>query len=158
MGFPSIGIYSFELFTEYDVDHKAIVTYKMDYEKFIYRVFKYKFDGFYFEKSILDNLYKLNNETIKLITELESASFLLKGCWFGSGKIQPEEGEPNDQNILILKRIYLIEPTYLGIKYQLKRNNELKLMCEEFEKDRVLDPLTNYFNYLNKILEESYKS
>ncbi len=38
-------------FTEYDADHKAIVTYKMDYEKFIYRVFKYKFDGFYFEKS-----------------------------------------------------------------------------------------------------------
>lgn len=38
-------------FTEYDVDHKAIVTYKMDYEKCIYRVFKYKFDGFYFEKS-----------------------------------------------------------------------------------------------------------
>lgn len=36
-------------FTEYDADHKAIV--KMDYEKFIYRVFKYKFDGFYFEKS-----------------------------------------------------------------------------------------------------------
>ena len=38
-------------FTECDADHKAIVTYKMDYEKFIYRVFKYKFDGFYFEKS-----------------------------------------------------------------------------------------------------------
>ena len=38
-------------FTEYDAHHKAIVTYKMDYEKFIYRVFKYKFDGFYFEKS-----------------------------------------------------------------------------------------------------------
>lgn len=38
-------------FTEYDADHKAIVTYKMNYEKFIYRVFKYKFDGFYFEKS-----------------------------------------------------------------------------------------------------------
>ena len=38
-------------FTEYDADHKAIVTYKMDYEEFIYRVFKYKFDGFYFEKS-----------------------------------------------------------------------------------------------------------
>ena len=38
-------------FTEYDADHKAIVTYNMDYEKFIYRVFKYKFDGFYFEKS-----------------------------------------------------------------------------------------------------------
>lgn len=38
-------------FTEYDADYKAIVTYKMDYEKFIYRVFKYKFDGFYFEKS-----------------------------------------------------------------------------------------------------------
>ena len=38
-------------FTEYDADHKEIVTYKMDYEKFIYRVFKYKFDGFYFEKS-----------------------------------------------------------------------------------------------------------
>ena len=37
-------------FTEYDVDHKAIVTYKMDYEKFIYRVFKYKFDGFYIKK------------------------------------------------------------------------------------------------------------
>lgn len=37
-------------FTEYDVDHKAIVTYKMDYEKFIYRVFKYKFDGFFTKK------------------------------------------------------------------------------------------------------------
>lgn len=37
-------------FTEYDENHKAIATYKMDYEKFIYRVFKYNFDGFYFEK------------------------------------------------------------------------------------------------------------
>lgn len=38
-------------FTEYDEDHKAIATYKMDYEKFIYRVFKYNFEGFYFGKS-----------------------------------------------------------------------------------------------------------
>lgn len=38
-------------FTEYDKNHKAIATYKMDYEKFIYRVFKYNFDGFYFEKN-----------------------------------------------------------------------------------------------------------
>ena len=38
-------------FTEYDEDHKTIATYKMDYEKFIYRVFKYNFEGFYFGKS-----------------------------------------------------------------------------------------------------------
>ena len=38
-------------FMEYDADHKTIATYKMDYEKFIYRVFKYNFDGFYFGKS-----------------------------------------------------------------------------------------------------------
>lgn len=38
-------------FTEYDADHKAIATYKMDYEEFIYRVFKYNFEGFYFGKS-----------------------------------------------------------------------------------------------------------
>ena len=34
-------------FTEYDADHKAISTYKMDYEEFIYRVFKYNFEGYY---------------------------------------------------------------------------------------------------------------
>lgn len=39
------------VFTEYDENHKAIATYKMNYEKFIYRVFKYDFDGFYFEKN-----------------------------------------------------------------------------------------------------------
>lgn len=117
-----------------------------------------KNSGFYFDKCTLDNLYEFNNETIKLITELEGASFLLKGCWVGAGDIQPEEGEINDQDILIIKRIYLIEPTYLGIKYRLKQNNELKLICEEFEKDRILDPLTNYFNYLNKILKEYYKN
>ena len=38
-------------FMEYDADHKVIATCKMDYEKFIYRVFKYNFDGFYFGKS-----------------------------------------------------------------------------------------------------------
>lgn len=38
-------------FTEYDADHKAIATYKMDYEKFVYRVFKYNFEGYYFGKS-----------------------------------------------------------------------------------------------------------
>ena len=38
-------------FTEYDEDHKAIATYKMDCEDFIYRVFKYNFEGFYFGKS-----------------------------------------------------------------------------------------------------------
>lgn len=38
-------------FTEYDADHKAIATYKMDYEEFIYRVFKYNFEGYYFGKS-----------------------------------------------------------------------------------------------------------
>ena len=38
-------------FTEYDADHKAIATYKIDYEKFVYRVFKYNFEGFYFGKS-----------------------------------------------------------------------------------------------------------
>lgn len=113
--------------------------------------------GFYFDKSTLDNLYKLNNETIKLITELEDASFLLKGCWVGSGEIQPEKNEENDQNILIIKRIYLIEPTYLGIKYKLKENVELRLMCEEFEKDKISRPLTNFFNYLNEILKDAYR-
>lgn len=38
-------------FTEYDADHKAIATYKMDCEDFIYRVFKYNFEGYYFGKS-----------------------------------------------------------------------------------------------------------
>ena len=38
-------------FTEYDADHKAIATYKIDYEKFVYRVFKYNFEGYYFGKS-----------------------------------------------------------------------------------------------------------
>ena len=37
-------------FTEYDGNHKAVATYQMDTEKFIYRVFKYRFNGFYFSK------------------------------------------------------------------------------------------------------------
>ena len=37
-------------FTEYDENHKAIATYQMDTEKFIYRVFKYGFNGFYFSR------------------------------------------------------------------------------------------------------------
>ena len=39
------------MFSEYDENHKVIATYKMNYEKFIYRVYKYNFDGFYFEKN-----------------------------------------------------------------------------------------------------------
>ena len=39
------------IFTEYDENHKAIASYKIDYEKFVYRVFKYDFSGFYFEKN-----------------------------------------------------------------------------------------------------------
>ena len=41
------------LFGEYDKEHKLIASYKMDVEKFIYRVFKYDFDGFYFEDGII---------------------------------------------------------------------------------------------------------
>lgn len=36
------------VFTEYDENHQAITTYQMDVEKFIYRVYKYDFNGFYF--------------------------------------------------------------------------------------------------------------
>ena len=36
------------VFTEYDENHQAIATYQMDIEKFIYRVYKYDFNGFYF--------------------------------------------------------------------------------------------------------------
>lgn len=35
-------------FAEYDEDHELIASYKMNVEKFIYRVFKYDFEGFYF--------------------------------------------------------------------------------------------------------------
>ena len=36
------------VFTEYDENHEAITSYKMNAEKFIYRVYKYDFVGFYF--------------------------------------------------------------------------------------------------------------
>nr|WP_296263269.1 aryl-sulfate sulfotransferase [uncultured Merdimonas sp.] len=36
------------IFGEYDKDHELIAQYTMKAEKFIYRVFKYDFDGFYF--------------------------------------------------------------------------------------------------------------
>ena len=36
------------VFGEYDENHELITEYKMDTEKFIYRVFKYDFEGFYF--------------------------------------------------------------------------------------------------------------
>ena len=41
------------MFGEYDKDHRLIASYKMDMEKFIYRVYKYDFDGFYFEDGII---------------------------------------------------------------------------------------------------------
>lgn len=34
---------------EYDAEHNLIASYTMDVEKFIYRVYKYSFDGYYFE-------------------------------------------------------------------------------------------------------------
>ena len=37
-------------FQEYDSDHTLIQSFKMDSEKYIYRVYKYTFDGFYFNK------------------------------------------------------------------------------------------------------------
>lgn len=36
------------IFSEYDSDHKKIASFKMNMEKYIYRVYKYDFDGFYF--------------------------------------------------------------------------------------------------------------
>lgn len=39
------------VFTEYDENHQAIATYQMDIEKFIYRVYKYDFNGFYFSSA-----------------------------------------------------------------------------------------------------------
>lgn len=37
-------------FAEYDKDHELIASYTMNVEKFIYRVYKYNFDGFYFNR------------------------------------------------------------------------------------------------------------
>lgn len=37
-------------FAEYDAEHNLIASYTMDVEKFIYRVYKYSFDGYYFER------------------------------------------------------------------------------------------------------------
>lgn len=36
------------IFSEYDSDHKKFASFKMNIEKYIYRVYKYDFDGFYF--------------------------------------------------------------------------------------------------------------
>ncbi|WP_243000015.1 MULTISPECIES: hypothetical protein [Lachnospiraceae] len=36
-------------FAEYDAAHNLLASYTMDVEKFIYRVYKYSFDGYYFE-------------------------------------------------------------------------------------------------------------
>lgn len=36
------------IFSEYDSDHKKIASFKMNIEKYIYRVYKYDFDGFCF--------------------------------------------------------------------------------------------------------------
>ena len=35
-------------FGEYDEDHHLIAQFEMQVEKYIYRVYKYDFDGFYF--------------------------------------------------------------------------------------------------------------
>ena len=37
------------VFAEYDAEHNLIASYMMDVKKFIYRVYKYSFDGYYFE-------------------------------------------------------------------------------------------------------------
>ncbi|WP_270203485.1 MULTISPECIES: hypothetical protein [unclassified Coprococcus] len=36
-------------FAEHDAAHNLLASYTMDVEKFIYRVYKYSFDGYYFE-------------------------------------------------------------------------------------------------------------
>lgn len=37
-------------FAEYDEDHELIAAYTMNVEKFIYRVYKYDFEGFYYKQ------------------------------------------------------------------------------------------------------------
>lgn len=115
--------------------------------------------GFYFEEEELNQLYELNDKTINIYTELKSASLdLHAGLRNGAGSITPKKGELNDENILIIKRIYSIEPNFGGIKLNLNQNDELRLECKEFEKLKILDPLTNFSIYLNSILKEIYKS
>lgn len=115
-------------------------------------------DGFYFESgnSEIGKLYKLNNDLLDVITEIEFAGSMLKMCWIGSGTPSPDDGT-NDENELIIKRIYLIDPQYYGIRLQLDENAELKTKCQNYEKEKIYKPINNFFDYLNDLLRQIYK-
>ncbi|MBJ8476474.1 hypothetical protein [Acinetobacter bereziniae] len=115
--------------------------------------------GFYFGENSkeLKKLYELNNNTFDVITIIEGAAFSLETTMNGIGKIIPYEGEEDDQHALKLKRMYILNPNWIYVQDQLKKDKDLEKACKEFELNYLNKYSDEYFNYLNQLLNNLYK-
>lgn len=116
-------------------------------------------DGFYIgiDSNEIKKLYELNNSTLKIITDLESAAMQLEFCWIGNASIGKQEDEKDlDENTVILKRIFLISPTNIYVKMNLDRNPNLKEIFSDYEKEVIYKKLNDFYDYLNILLKEAY--
>ncbi|MGT2548991.1 MULTISPECIES: hypothetical protein [Acinetobacter] len=120
-------------------------------------------NSFYFgrDEGVIERLYELNNTTLEIINNLEGASFQLKSCWVGSGRISPyagEDYEEKDQFELLLKRIYLIEPNHLLVKHHPRLDQKLKDSCKSYENNSIEKPFNDFYKYLNQLLKTLYEN
>lgn len=116
-------------------------------------------DGFYIgvDSNEIKKLYELNNSTLDIITKLESAAMQLRFCWIGNATIDKQEDEKDqDDNTVILKRIFLISPTNICVKINLDRNPNLKEVFSDYEKEVIYKRLNDFYDYLNILLKEAY--
>lgn len=116
-------------------------------------------NGFYFQDTngTLKKLYDLNNGTLKIINNIEGRSFQLMQAILFDATIVPEDGEPDDQEFLKNKIIYLLNPTHFGLKRKLDADPNLKQACKDIELKEINIYFNEFFDYLNGLLTEVYE-
>lgn len=116
-------------------------------------------NGFYFQAThgVLQKLYDLNNGTLEIIKNIEGRGFQLMQAILMNATIFPEDGEPDDQEFLKNKIIYLLNPTHLRLKSKLDADPKLKQVCTDIEHKEINIYFNAFFDYLNELLEKAYK-
>lgn len=116
-------------------------------------------NGFYFQATngVIQKLYDLNNSTLEILKNIEERGFQLMQTILMNATIQPEDGEPDDQEFIKNKIIYLLNPTHLGLKRKLDADPKFNQACIDMEHKEIEIYFDTFFDYLNELLERAYK-
>ena len=118
-------------------------------------------DSFYFVLGSVEHLklYDLNNKTIEIMDNLEEASADIISFKTTKKLINLKDGEVETNRETLNKRMYLLQPTYMGLPFNYdKKQIDQKNICIEFEKDQIYKHLDEFFDYLNELLKQAYNN